>query len=420
MKAVILAGGLATRMGELCLDTPKPMTMLCGKPVLLHQLEALKNEGISDFIFLVGHLSEKITDFFGNGSAFGVSISYFHEKEPLGTAGALFKIKPEEDFLLCNGDLVFNFSLRSMLAFHRKNKALATLFVHPNSHPHDSALIEANRNGKITKILQKHESKSTCRNLCNAGLHIISPKLLEMFDLKGKANLDRDIIEPAISTGRIYAYRSFEYVSDMGTPERLSKVERDLIDKVPERRHKDKVQKAVFLDRDGTINIHKGFITFPDEIELIPYAADAIKAFRAAGYLVIVITNQPVIARGDCSKEELEKIHGRLEMLLGKEGAFLDDIYYCPHHPDSGFDGEIKELKIKCTCRKPSPGLILQAQKDYNINLSQSFMVGDSEADYEAGKAAGCTPILLSDDATHNEYNNTFRDLYDFSKAFKS
>lgn len=284
-----------------------------------------------------------------------------------------------------------------MVAFHREKKALATLFTHPNSHPYDSTLICTDDKNAVTAFLKSEEENCNARNLCNAGIEIISPELLEMYDIKGKADLDREIISPAVKTGRIYSYRSFEYVKDMGTPERLVKVERDLLDGTVEAKHRSKPQRAVFLDRDGTVNVHKGYITKPEQIELLPKAAEAIADFNSKGYLVIIVTNQPVIARGECSEEKLTEIHNRLEFLLGQKGAFVDGIYYCPHHPDRGFENEIAELKTVCDCRKPSPGLLLRAQKDFNIDMERSFMVGDSLRDVEAGKNAGCTPVLLTE-----------------------
>ncbi len=414
LKAVILAGGFGKRLGSLNADIPKPMTLICGKPVLEHQLEVLKREGISEFVFVVGYLANKIEDYFKDGADFGVSISYFRESEPLGTAGALFQMELTEDFLLCNGDLIFDFDLRKMIEFHKKNQALATLFTHPNNHPYDSTIVVADENGCVRDFISGKNRTDDYQNLCNAGIQIISPKLLHMYTEKGEANLDRDIIMPAVKTGRIYSYKSTEYVHDMGTPARLESVERDIESGIVYKRHSSCLQKAIFLDRDGTINKHKGFITKPDEIELIDGVAEAISRFNKIGYLVIIVTNQPVIARGECTYEELDKIHNRLETLLGKKGAYVDGIYYCPHHPDKGFEGEIEELKIQCDCRKPSPGLLLKAQKDFNINMSESFMIGDTVRDAQAGENAGCTSVLLNSEK--EEKYMTFGSLLEFSE----
>ena len=129
---------------------------------------------------------------------------------------------------------------------------------------------------------------------------------------------------------------------------------------------------------------------------LLEGALEAIKKINASGYLAIVVTNQPVIARGEVTVEELQQIHNKMETLLGNDGAFVDAIYYCPHHPDSGFEGEIPELKIKCECRKPNPGMLLQAAEEFNIDLEQSWMVGDSHNDVLAGLRAGCKTAYIT------------------------
>ena len=420
MLAVILAGGLGTRMGEEYCEMPKPLVKINGKPVLEHQIEALRKEGIKDFLLIVGHKWTQIADYFGDGNGLGVNISYFVEEEPLGTAGALFRIPFEEDFLLCNGDLIFDFSLSAMLEFHKEKKALATLFCHPNSHPYDSTLVVADKDSRITDFVSPSDRNGHYANLCNAGIHIISPELLRQFRITDKANLDKDVLLPSLNTGRIFAYKSCEYVHDMGTPERLSNVEKDLNSGLVSALHRSKKQKAVFLDRDGTINVLKGYITKAEEIELLPSAAESVKIFNRLGYLSIVITNQPVIARGECTEKELRNIHNRLESLLGEEGAYIDGIYYCPHHPDKGFENEIPELKINCNCRKPSPGLILKAAEDFNIDLSQSYMVGDSEKDVLAAENAGCTPVMLSANNKSNNKTPVYDSLYSFAKQLKS
>ncbi len=414
MKAVILAGGYGSRMGDMCLSTPKPLIELGGKPILLHQIEALKKEGVSDFIIITGYLAESIEGYFGDGKKFGTSISYYREDSPLGTAGALFRISIDEDFLLCNGDLIFDIDLSSMVKFHKKHNALATLFAHPNGHPEDSLTLVTDKNGQVTQLLPKNKKTEFYENLCNAGIQIVSPDLIGMYNYSGKADFDKDIIAPAVKSGRIFAYKSAEYVHDVGTPERLSKSASDLASGLVAEKNRRNIQKAVFADRDGTINIHKGYITDPYDIELIDGVPEAINNLHSLGYLVIMITNQPVIARGECSTEDLRNIHCRLEMLLAQKKAFLDGIYFCPHHPDKGFEGEIKELKINCSCRKPSPGLIFRARDDFNISLAQSYMVGDSTVDTDAAKNAGCIPVFIGKNKADCMNFDSLRDFSEY------
>ena len=423
MKTVIMAGGRGTRISSVARDIPKPMIKIEGKPVLEHELECLRDQGFTDIILTVSHLGNIIMDYFGDGSGispatgklFGVHIEYYFEKEPLGNAGALFKIKDklDSDFLLLNADAVFDVDFNGFVAFHKKHGGLVTLFTHPNSHPYDSGLIVADKNGAVEQWLAKEDKRPEYyRNRVNAGLHVINPSILEQSGIDAdkvgtvgengkpiKMDLDRQLLKPLAGTGKMFCYDSPEYVKDMGTPERYYSVCEDYkAGRVSGKNLKNK-QKAVFLDRDGTINKYVGFLRNIDEFELIDGVADAIKKINAFGYLAIVITNQPVIARGEVSFDELEEIHNRMETLLGKEGAYLDAIYYCPHHPHKGYEGERPELKFDCDCRKPKPGMLLKAANDFNIDLSQSWMIGDGEIDIKAGQNAGCKTALIGEGA---------------------
>ena len=402
MQTVIMAGGKGTRIASVNAEVPKPMLEVCGKPILEHQIEVLKRQKLTDIILVIGYLGSVIRDYFQDGSKYGVHISYIEEKELLGTAGSFYYLKDiiQDDFFLLNGDLIFDVDLHRFMNFHKEKHALATLFTHPNNHPYDSGLIIANEDGTITKWIHKEEERGFLRNRVNAGIHIISPVVLERFTELKKTDLDREVLKPLIPSGRVYAYDSPEYVKDMGTPERYRQVEQDLLKGRVRARNLDRKQKCIFLDRDGTLNVYKGFLTDIEELELIPGTAEALKCINSSEYLAIVITNQPVIARGGCSVQELEEIHNKLETLLGKEGAYIDALYYCPHHPDKGFEGERPEYKIECGCRKPKPGMLLKAAEDYNIDLSQSIMIGDGKNDMEAGKAAGCQTILVDEQNT--------------------
>ena len=162
-------------------------------------------------------------------------------------------------------------------------------------------------------------------------------------------------------------------------------------------------QKAIFLDRDGTINKLVGYLTNKDDFELIDGVIDAIRKINRSEYLCIVITNQPIIARGDSTVDNLEEIHKRMETILGREGVFIHELYYCPHHPDKGFPGEVPELKIDCECRKPKIGMLTEASKDFNIDLSKSFVIGDSTSDIMMAKNAGCKSILLNTGEAGND-----------------
>ena len=410
MKVVIMAGGRGTRIAELFPDIPKPLIPVDGMPILEREIRSLAAQGFEDLILTVGYLAEKIMNYFGDGSQLGVKIDYFVEETPLGNAGALFQLKDKignEPFFLLNADAAFDVDFNRMLAFHQQHGGLVTLFTHPNSHPYDSGLIIADKDGKVEKWLSKEDERPQWyNNRVNAGLHVIDPKVLELslenLEIdpatgfpKGKVDLDRQILKPLCGTGKMFCYDSPEYVKDMGTPERFRQVEADYKNGVVQAKNLHNKQKAIFLDRDGTINKYVGFLRNIDDFELIEGVSEAIKNINQSGYLAIVVTNQPVIARGEVTWDELHEIHKKMETLLGMDGAYIDGIYICPHHPDKGFEGERPEYKYDCDCRKPKPGLLQQAAKDFNIALDESYMIGDSERDVEAGKAASCKDSIL-------------------------
>lgn len=416
MQTIIMAGGKGTRISSIASDIPKPMIKIDGKPVLEYEIECLRNQGFTDIILTVSHLAEYIMDYFGDGSGispstgqpFGAHITYYMEEQPLGNAGALFKLWKnrmlEEDFMLLIADAMFHIDFNRFVQFHFKHNALATLFTHPNSHPYDSGLVIADEASHIvTGWLNKEDERPAFyKNRVNAGLHILSPAILKRSAIEPdkvgtscKVDLDRDILKPQIASNAICAYDSPEYVKDMGTPERFYQVSADVTGGLVASRNLKNPQKAIFLDRDGTINTYVGFLTKPEQFELEEGVAGAVRRINASGYLCIVITNQPVIARGEVTEAELEVIHNKMETLLGREGAYVDAIYYCPHHPDRGFEGERSELKIDCECRKPKPGLLLRAAKDFHIDLERSWMIGDRETDVKAGINAGCRTVLL-------------------------
>jgi len=424
MRVVIMAGGKGTRVSSIANDIPKPMIPICGKPILEHQIECLKKNNLTEIILVIGHLGEHIKNYFGNGKKFNCNITYYKETEPLGTAGALYKLKNlSDDFILLNGDIIFDIDFSRMANFHREKKAHVTLAVHPNSHPYDSAIIFSDSNNQVTRWLNKEDERTYYKNQVNAGIHILSEDFLKNCPrTKEKVDLDRDMLKPSISSGKIFAYSTPEYIKDMGTPERYAQVTSDIENGIVRQKNLAVKQKCVFLDRDGTINKFNDFITKPEDFELIEGVAEAIKKINSLGYLAIVITNQPVIARGEVDFETLDLIHMKMETDLGKHGAYIDDLFYCPHHPDKGFPGERLEYKINCDCRKPKPGLILKAATQYNIDLSRSYMVGDDMRDVNAGINAGCIPVFLTNNKPVENMDNikTFVDLHNFTEKYLS
>ena len=414
MKAVIVAGGKGTRIASVNSEIPKPMILIDGVPVLEREIASLREQGIIELIITVSHKAQVIMDYFGDGSGaspatgkpFDVHITYYVEQTPLGNAGALFKIRNQldDDFLLLNADAIFDVDFKRFVNYHKRKGGWVTVFTHQNSHPYDSGLFVAGEDYVVGQWLTKEDERPIYyKNRVNAGLHVISPKLLDNYleqmegVLPDKIDLDRMLLKPLAGTGKMFYYESPEYVKDMGTPQRYQSVCDDYRTGIVRAKNLSSQQKAIFLDRDGTINRYVGFLREMDEFELLPGVVEAIRKINQSQYLAIVVTNQPVIARGEVTKEQLDGIHQKMETLLGEGGAYIDALYYCPHHPDKGFEGEIPELKIDCDCRKPKPGMLLQAASDYNIDLSQSWMIGDSENDRKAGENAGCQTLLVTE-----------------------
>ena len=396
--AIILAGGKGTRLSKLRNDIPKPMMPILGKPILQYQVELLKKHGFKKVWFIVNHLYEHIESHFGHGENFGIDIEYYVEPAPLGTVGGVkaLQSKLDQPFLVLYGDVLMDMDLSRLIAFHESKGADATLVVHPNDHPYDSDLLDVNDEDKVTAFYAKpHPEGLRYRNLVNAAAYVFNPVVFDYLTEGVKADFGKDIFPSLHQHLDVYAYNTPEYLKDMGTPDRLHKVEEALRSGKVAARNLNQLQKCVFLDRDGVINIDTDLIHRPEDFELYPYAADSIKRLNKMGFLVVIVTNQSVIARGLCTLEELGNIHKKMETELGADGAFVEAIYFCPHHPHGGFEGEIKEYKVQCECRKPSPGMLLQAHERYNIDLGQSYLIGDSPRDIEAGANAKVTTIRV-------------------------
>ena len=410
MQAVIMAGGKGTRLAALTKDEiPKPMVVVAGKPLLLWQVERLKENGITDLIMVIGHLGEKIQEYFGDGSKFGVNIQYFVEETPLGTAGSFYYLKDmltEDTFLMMSGDLFLDVDFERMIRFHKEKGSAATLFVHPNGHPHDSDLLVLDQDERAIRFDSKHNVRDYWYDNCvNAGVFVFDKTICDRVPEPVKRNLENDVIKGMIEDGiPVYGYRSPEYVKDVGTVERIEQALLDIESGLVSGKSLKNKQKCIFLDRDGTINKKNGFISKEEEFELEDCALEAIKKINKSGYLAIVITNQPSVARGLCEIEDIERIHRKLSTLLGREGVYLDDIVFCPHHPDKGFPEENPIYKIPCDCRKPKTGMIDKAVKKYNIDLENSWMIGDTTMDLQTGVNAGVhTALVLTGDAGNDK-----------------
>jgi histidinol-phosphate phosphatase family protein len=405
-QLIILAGGAGTRLRARLGDLPKPMIPVAGKPLLEHQVELAKKYGFTDLIFFVHYRADLIEQYFGDGAKFGVRIRYVLEKEPLGTAGAVLAgmERLADRFVVMYGDTMVNVDLERLWHAHEKSGAAATLLLHPNDHPFDSDLVAVNAEARILAFHNRpHPPKVWRQNLVNAGLYVLEKSALASFRLstlnfQPSTILDfgRDIFPALVARGeKLLGYNSPEFIKDIGTPERYDRISAQFAAGIVQRSSLATPQRAVFLDRDGTLIPDKDCLRTADELELLPGVAAALHELNLHGWRTVVVTNQPVLAKGFCDEAELQKIHNKLESLLGLEHAFLDRIYFCPHHPEKGFPGERPELKIVCNCRKPKIGMIEKAVADLNIDLSQSWLIGDTTTDVQTAKNAGLKSILV-------------------------
>jgi histidinol-phosphate phosphatase family protein len=400
-QAIILAGGKGTRLFERLNGLPKPMIDICGIPLIERQILLLKKFHFTQIIILVNYEAEKIIKYCNQNNNWGININCIEDGEPLGTAGATLKIFDllMDEFLVVYGDTMFDVDLDKFLFFHRiQSNVSVTLFLHPNDHPSDSDLVEIDEFEKVINFYPyPHDKQKYYPNLVNAALYWVNKKCLYKWGKKLEyLDFGKDLFPQMLDMGYIIrGYRSSEYIKDCGTPSRLDKVCQDFLNGKIERSKLNNKSKAIFLDRDGTINKEVNHLNNVDQFELVDQAANAIRNFNLNEFITCVVTNQPVVARGECDIFTLRSIHNKLETLIGQEGAYIDRIYYCPHHPDSGFLNEIKELKFKCDCRKPNQGMIIQATSDFNIELNESWLIGDSTTDILTATKAGIKSILV-------------------------
>lgn len=417
-QLVILAGGKGTRLKERLHGLPKPLVDICGVPLLERQVLLAKRHGFTHVLVLVSHAAQYILDFCASRNNWGVDLRCIDDGEPRGTAGACLAVLDQlaDEFLVMYGDTMLNVDLDRFHAVHAAcPDAVATLFLHPNDHPHDSDLVEIDDAGRLTAFHPyPHPPGVYYANLVNAGLYWVRRSGLEVFcGREGMLDFGKDLFPEILAYGQgLRAYISTEYIKDCGTPSRLDKVSADYLSGRIERACIDRPQQAVFLDRDGTLNREVGHLARAEQLELLPGVAAAVRRLNRSDYRSVVITNQPVLARGDCGIEEMRHIHARLETLLGVEGAYLDRIYTCPHHPERGFVGEVPELKIDCLCRKPKPGMVATACRELNIDPARSWLVGDTLVDVATAHAVGLRAVLVETGYAGMDYRATGRPDY--------
>lgn len=398
MKVVIIAWWKWTRLGFS--DIPKPMVKVAWKPILQWQIELSKKYWLTDIVILSWHLSNVITDYFWDWSKFWVNIEHTVEQTPLWTAWAVKQLdgKINDRFFVFYWDTIMDIDLQKIIEFDKENnESLWTLLVHPNNHPIDSDLIELNKDWTIKQFHPKpHNEWQYFHNCVNAALYILSPEIFKYIPSNEPSDFWKNIFPKIIDDWKILRwYKTHEYIKDMWTPERLKQVEWNILSWKVERLNMENKQKAIFIDRDWVINREVDNLHDINDLEILPWVSEWLSLINNSEYLSLLVTNQPMIAKWMITENELDNIHKKMETILWKDWVYLDDIFYCPHHPDKWFEWEIPELKIDCDCRKPKTWMIDQAVKKYNIDLTKSFIIWDSTRDIKTWKNAWLKTVLV-------------------------
>jgi D,D-heptose 1,7-bisphosphate phosphatase len=378
MQAVILAGGKGTRLGALTAGRPKPLIEVGGKPFILYLIEAVRRHGFSDVVLLVGPFAEEYRATLGDGASSQVKLTLVPEDPPADTAGALLGAMPHlrPRFLMLNGDSFFDFNLLDLVARPVKGKWLARLALRQ--------VDDAARYGAVTlagdRIRHFGEKSASGPGVVNAGVYWLKRAALDGIGAP-PVSMERDLLPRLAAQGLVRGAVYDGHFIDIGTPEDLAKAGGLL--PAWERR------PAAFLDRDGVLNRDTGYVHRASDFVWLDGAKQAIKRLNDHGWFVFVVTNQAGIARGYYEPRDVERLHRWINAELRRIGAHVDSFYYCPHHPEEGRE----PYRRDCACRKPAPGMLLQAMRDWPARRESSFMIGDKDIDMAAAKAAGVRGI---------------------------
>ena len=379
-QAVILAGGLGKRLGNKSLNCPKPMQLVNNEPFLNNIIWNLERHGIKNIVLSIGYLANNFRNYYGDGSKFGVEISYVEEEFPTGTGGALRQCKSvlHEYFLLINGDTIFDVNYHDLAKTFQNNKLghLALNFVK-----------DSKRYGEVkTKdniIISFTEKKGVDSGYINAGVSIFNKKVIDYIPT-GTSSLEKEIFQKLLNKKLLSAKKYNSFFLDIGIPLSLKNAQ----ETIPRWKRKS----ALLLDRDGVINVDYGYVHSMENFKYIDGAREIIKKANDLGILVIVITNQSGIARGYYTEEEFNLFTNEINKDLKSFGAHIDATYFCPHHPKEG----IGKLRRNCNCRKPNTGLIIKAIKDWNLDKNKCFLIGDKYSDIIAANRCGISSYLFS------------------------
>lgn len=409
-QAVILCGGKGTRLGEQFSHVPKPLVPVDGLPLLDRILDNAAKAGIKEAILAAGHLGEQIAERYASHNPWDLKIHTHIEGKPLGTAGCLHEVANllDEDFALLYGDVFLDFDLSALIARHEREKPVATVLVRQSDHPKDSDLVSvAADSDQVNAFLPKatRDPEGIYRNCANAAVYACSKRLLDFISKDVSSDIATHVFPAVLTAGgeiRAHWLEDTGYVKDMGTPARLMEVERYWRRKLRaiESIKSPRAIRAVILDRDGVVLRDHGPSTDPEKIEFMPDALSGLAAFAEAGIACMMATNQPWIARGLLTTEQLDAAHDRMKTVIKSHGGKLLEVLHSPYHPETHHNEGVAELRRSSECRKPRAGMLFELMERFNYAPAETVMIGDSKADILAARNAGVRSILIGNDPT--------------------
>ena len=399
--AVILAGGRGTRSVDP--NRAKVTQTVGGASLLEWHYQLIARSSIDECLVVAGHLGHQVQELSDQVTSGDFPVQVIHEPEQRGTVAAVelaAKHTSASGFIVILGDVLMSVPLDQILNEWTRSGRGVLAVVHPSSHPHDSDAVFTESRDTVL-VIPKHEQRAGIPNMASAGLFGLNRGALQRYS--ELTDIGSDVLPAAAAEHDLLALVSSHYLKDTGTPERLSSAVDDFESGLFKTRGRLEPRPAVFLDRDGVINPSQPVFLTPDDYLLLPGVAEAIGKLNSRGIPAIVITNQPHIAKGHLTFEQHTAIRARMDTLLANEGAFVDDYFFCPHHPDSGFVGEVAALKGACDCRKPAPGLVRQACELHILDISTSVMVGDTDRDRDLALACGMAFVRV--DYNHSSHS---------------
>ena len=385
-QALIICGGRGTRLKPLTNRMPKPLLPVKGTPFLEFLMDYLKIQGFSNFILATGYKSKMIENYFGRGEDLGVNIDYSKERVPLGTGGAVKKAESlitGKEIVVLNGDSFADLDLKKMIRLHNKMKQPITMAVARTKDSGRSGQLGINK-GIVTRFEEKGKQKE---GFVNAGVYVFRKELLGSIPKK-KVSLEKEIFPKFL--GKIATFETNGYFIDIGVKKDYRRFKKEAGRIMPEKKRLAK-KKAVFIDRDGVINKEKGYVHKLEDFDFEKSALKGLRSIDFGNYSLFLVSNQSGIAKGYYTEEDFELFDFEIRNILRKRGVKVTKSYYCPHHSE----GKVKEFKKDCVCRKPNPGLLLKAEKEFGVSLKDSYLIGDKTSDILAGKRAGCRTILV-------------------------